>query len=286
MIKKIKTYILFIFCYALMLNSCTENPFFKDNLINNTQVIKGNVRLSDSSDLENIYVWLEKFNVSTTTNEQGEFELQLPAPHTLPGGNTSWNDTLRLYYYVANYEIESSLVLIKNGEIVYGAKDVDGNGYINRTIYLSELISISTTVESAEISYFQHKIKISLDIHDNPVDIKTYCYYDPETHKDSNSCIIFKKINSPLTDTKFIFKFGYGRLMYLLIDEPKDMIFECYYPLEDGIYEVIPYIEVFQDGLPAALLNSISEYANTFTTEYLKVPYKRNVALLTIDHGN
>jgi hypothetical protein len=265
-----------------MLNSCTENPFFKDNLINNTQVIKGNVRLSDSSDLENIYVWLERFNVSTTTNEQGEFELKLPAPHTLPGGNTSWNDTLRLYYYVANYGIKSSVVLIENGEVVYGAKDVDGNGYINRTIYLSELISITTTVESMYLNV-PYKIKVSLDIHDNPVLIKTYY----NTHNMNTSYIIFKKIDSPLTDTKFILNICDVRLMYLLIDEPKDIIFiGCYYTLEDGIYEVITYIEVPQAGLPEALFNSISEYANSFTTEYLKVPFRQNAARFTIKNTN
>ena len=43
-------------------------------------------------------------------------------------------------------------------------------------------------------------------------------------------------------------------------------------PLEAGDYEVIPYLLIQQDGLPEELFLSISEYYDTFTAEYLKLP--------------
>jgi hypothetical protein len=47
--------------------------------------------------------------------------------------------------------------------------------------------------------------------------------------------------------------------------------------IESGLYEVVPFLVIEQEGLPEELLLSISPYYDSFSAEYLKLPFKWDV---------
>jgi len=99
-------------------------------------IVEGKVRLSDNSDPSNVFIWLEGLNISTYTDEAGEFILNIPPPQFQPGGGMSGD--FRLFYYVGNYKCTSSSVVIRDGYIDCGVGDVDSEGNVNEIIILTK----------------------------------------------------------------------------------------------------------------------------------------------------
>ena len=270
--------------------SCTDNPFFTDKDFSSDKlVIKGKVELSHSSDYSGVYVWLEGLNVSTYTDSEGQFNLKLSSPVSLPGGAAAWNGVYKLYYYVANYRFEFSSVLIRNGKVEYGNYDVNDNGTINKTIQLTEILGIRTTISpsSTTLGYLKGQtINLYFDTHGHTVSIDTF-----EPQNPFSACIIFRKIGDPNTKAVFILaNINVFNTVYLIgaVDwETKLGGGEAWaiqpIPLEAGDYDVIPYLLIQQDGLPEELFLSISEYYDTFTAEYLKLPFKWQLDTFTVE---
>ena len=77
-----------VYCITLSyLIDCSENPLFKDEDISSGgSDIKGKVSLNDNSPPDNVFIWLEGFNISTYSDSQGNFLLQLPPASNQPGG--------------------------------------------------------------------------------------------------------------------------------------------------------------------------------------------------------
>ncbi len=271
----IATVILFVYL------SCTDNPFFSDQEFwSDKLVIRGNVELNKSSDNSGVYVWLEGLNASTYTKSDGQFELKLPSPASLPGGATAWNGVYNLYYYLANYEYEFSSVLIRNGKVEYGNNDVDISGNIRDRIQLRELLGIKTTISpcSTKHNYIRGQfIEISFETNGKSVYVETFVPVN-----NWSGCIIFKKIDAPYSLSIFVLansnefktinlsgaeilnmKLGGGEVWNI---EP--------IPAESGDYEIVPFLLIEQEGLPEELLLSLSEYYNVFSSEYLKIPFK------------
>ena len=266
---------------SLVYLSCTDNPFFTDQEFwSDKLVIRGNVELNNSSDNSGVYVWLEGLNASTYTKSNGQFELKLPSPASLPGGATAWNGVYNLYYYLANYEYEFSSVLIRNGKVEYGNNDVDISGNIRDRIQLRELLGIKTTISpcSTKHNYISGQfIEISFETNGKSVNVETFVPVNKWS-----GCIIFKKIDAPYALSIFVLansnefttinlsgseilnmKLGGGEVWNI---EP--------IPAESGDYEIVPFLLIEQEGLPEELLLSLSEYYNVFSSEYLKIPFK------------
>ena len=106
----------------ILILTCSKNPF-SDGKVNNAQQIKieGTATLSDHGIEENIFVWLEGFQVSTWTDKNGNFKLTLPE---IPTNNDNLNGIYKIYYYVANYKIKTSSITIINGQIEKNLGDI------------------------------------------------------------------------------------------------------------------------------------------------------------------
>ncbi len=142
--KKLSAFFLLI----SFLVSCTNNPLFDDGEARDTHILRGKVLLEPGEPPTNIYVWLEKLNISTTTNAVGEFRIELPRTDDLRG----YNNDLRLYYYVGNYKIQYSNVLVVDGVFQFNKYDINSDGMIKETIHLKKLLDITTTIDPDEIS--------------------------------------------------------------------------------------------------------------------------------------
>ena len=98
-----RTFKLLVIFNSLLLGvKCTENPFDnEDKILANS--IMGKVELSDQQSPDNVHVWFKAFNISTRTDENGNFELKLPTETKQSGGGL--DGIYSLYFYVANYVV-------------------------------------------------------------------------------------------------------------------------------------------------------------------------------------
>jgi len=184
-------YIKFIFIIIAISSvyvACTDNPFFEDTEFWSDKLwVRGQVELNridndlPLEDKSGVFVWLEGLNVSTHTNSDGQFELQLASPATLPGGATAWNGAFKLYYYVANYKYEYSTIVIRNGKVEYGQQDVDEKGNINKIIQLDELLGIRTTISPCSTktnTIFKQEVDLYFTTNNEPVTLETFIPLD------------------------------------------------------------------------------------------------------------
>ena len=264
---------------------CTSNPIFKDEDPSSQRIVEGDIRLSDNTSPGGVFVWLEELNISTVTDENGAFSLQLPPFQSQPGGGLTGD--YNIYYYVGNYGLGSSSIALLNGSILHDAGDVDSDGDIKGTVILNKLLDIGTEINLPEIletDSFRLVIKVTLIPQGDPVEV--------ETMKNPDGWItrmIFKKMDASIGEAAMYSAGGswvtetirqrttwqIGIKAWWLSPRP-------YLTLEPGIYDIIPYLYVSRDELPNDLIKAIASYGNMFHTDYLKIPFRRDLAQLTV----
>jgi hypothetical protein len=265
--------------FLLIFNfSCTDNPFFDDDAAEDRKILTGKVLLNSGETPQDIYVWLEELNISTRTNSQGDFRIELPRTEELNG----YNNDLKLYYYVGNYKIQYSNVLIVDGEFEYGKYDLDNDGKIIDPVVLIKLIDITTSILPQTTSVDDNEsLEVTVDI----INLDTNLLVQNQTDRDGNlSGIIIRNINLPRsTAERYEYDRPYYRASYL--NEPTT--FEGLlgwgedFPAP-GTYKVSAYVFLKQDEIPQELLDSFGQEADKFTDAYLKIPFTQTTATLTI----
>ena len=282
-----KAYMLLFACiltsFILVLTACTKNPLSDDDisLVQRTTV-KGKIQLSDNSTPVNVFIWLEGLEVSTYSNANGNFTLTLPAPQTQPGGGLTGD--YMLYYYLGNYEYATSSVSIVDGYFRFGEQDIADNGSIKQTIQLQKLLRIETTIVPPRMNVgdtLDVTISISLRALSGPVKVETL-----KENTDFVLAIFFRPQEKPIEDvlqlpcnlqpqeeTIQLSKKWYVNLYTHWIHIPE----------EQAVYDIVPYLRVIQDGLPDALIQSISPNADKYNYEYLHIPYKWNLGQFSVE---
>jgi len=270
------------FCFIILIfiiSGCTSNPFLSDDAARDKHIVRGKVLLEHGDSPEDIYIWLEDLNISTRTNAHGEFSLALPRTDDLAG----YNNDLKLYYYVGNYAIQHSNLLVVNGVFEFGKYDINNDGFIEETIYLKKLIDITTTIDPEAFSEdYSDILKVDVNI----INLDTnLLVIGRMTREGVLSGYIFREINSPATsakrfDLRSVVYRGYR--LYEPVSWTGSFVWEKNF-LPSGIYEVYPYVFLRQSDLPQELLDSFGTDADQFTDAYLKIPFKHNSDLLTIN---
>ena len=276
-------FVIFSIGCLLISSRCSKNPFFEKKLstLANAQIVTGQVQLNEESSPENVFVWLESINISTYTDKNGDFELQLPPPQGQPGGGL--NGKYRLFYYIGNYKVKTSTVVIVNGEFVYGQGDIDANGNILKTVVMQKLIDIKTEIQPSTIQTFDTlrlEITVTLVPQGNSVKI--------EALKAPGGWLVgffFHKINTPLSESILnpcsrspVTEVIYYATHWKAGLRSDNLSLE----VEPAEYEVIPYLRIIQDELPDELITSIAEKADRYHYNYLKIPFKQEVGHFTV----
>jgi hypothetical protein len=269
----------FFIVLIFIITACTSNPFLDDDAARDKYIVRGKVLLEYGDSPEDIYVWLENLNISTRTNARGEFSLALPRTDDLIG----YNNDLKLYYYVGNYAIQHSNLLVVNGVFEFGKYDISNDGFIKETVYLKKLIDITTTIDPEAISEdYSDFVKVEVKI----INLDTNLLVISRMTRDGVlSGYIFREINSPATSAK---RFDLSSVVYrgYRLYEPVTWTGSFGWEknfLLPGIYEIYPYVFLRQSDLPQDLLDSFGTNADQFTDAYLKIPFKHNSDLLTIN---
>ena len=144
--------IIFLLLSTFIFFACTGNPFSDDEISPGNRQISGKVEVSGNQNPEGVYVWLEGFNIGTRTDEQGCFQLTLPMPASQGGSAEGVAGAFNLYYYVANFNLESTRVLTRNGSFVYSQGDINSKGELNNPKFLFQNLQIRTRVTPSSLS--------------------------------------------------------------------------------------------------------------------------------------
>jgi hypothetical protein len=266
--------------------SCSKNPFSDGRIDPPERIeIEGTVKLSDNSDPENIFIWLEGFNLSTWTGANGKFVLKLPE---IPANDDKVNGIYKIYYYMGNYKFGTSSITILDGQIERGQGDVDNNGNLKNVINLEKLLDIRTTVSPSSINVSDTlrtlEIMVSLNPFVREVDVETSVgnggFFTAmiflEENADTNQAVFYDAGLSMKTEVVRIdtnFKMGF-----------KPVWFRPYFnrSLPVGKYMVIPYLYIKQNDLPADLIKAIADKADRFHYDYLKIPFRQNYGTIVV----
>jgi len=265
----------------VLLSGCTENPFSKDETISGNRVIRGKVELNDGVIPNNIHVWLESMDVSSRTDDKGDFQLTLPPPLKQLGGGL--NGVYKLYFFVANYGLDSAKVLIRNGHVEYSQHDIDERGGLRENPCLFKLLDITTTVSPSTVTAnFSDTISISLTLQA----IRDAVYVTlpkmnldvPKGRKDLLSAIFMKKVNSNENLVNKIHNGGEVERDYKIGNIPQQWLLNFIYEkgmFAPGDYQAIPYLLIQHRYLPRGLLKSLGEGIEDFGADYLNIPLKQ-----------
>lgn len=288
--KKIIT-LLIIINILFLLNHCTKNPFSNDD--NNKikkEKIKGKVILSDGVTPDNIFVWLEEFNLSTYTDSNGEFSLTLPLPETQANGN-SYNGKFGVFYYSGNYKMDSITIELAEGKLVPDQFNIDNNGKIRHSKILYPYLNYEAQVLDP-IIIGSDSITLIIDVNIN--------IYD-----DINNIFSFRKYghekDRPYTRTGMIFepvdKENYEPILikseegYLFDDHlKKDTSMKWKFEITliaDDFYEtdylIYPYLVIDQPEVPEKLLDVLGKEKMEFGIDYLDYPIKKEPKIVKIE---
>jgi len=264
-----------VFSYQL---SCTKSPFEAD-IKPEARIIKGKIDLVSTFPDDNIFVWLEGFDLSTRTDESGFFSIEIP--RELSESTSSLNGIFKLYFYVANYEINTASIIVRNGLFLYGEGDLTDQGSLTHTIPMHKILDIFTLVDPQWVpNWYEGPIDVQVTLQAT-FDSVTVIY--PKSIggllgavllRNMETQEIFVDIPDPGASTKAYDVIGTEPESRRMIFQLNGTNFrELFLPL--GAYEVIPYFLIEQDNLPQELINTIAVDAEVIGKDFLKIPYKR-----------
>lgn len=265
---------------CLWWGACTDSPFDSD-IRPVSRFIRGEVQLDDPKDARaGVYVWLRGINLSARTDSLGKFEITIP--NTLVGpGNAKVNGVFPLYFYVANYNLDSLATVVRDGLFEYGHAGIDANGNLQEPIRLFKILTITTIVVPPAVA----------QNFDGPIDMQSTF----RATGDSVRIVVPKSVGGLLGGIFFRHR-QTGKIYIDIPDEGADtrdrliigqdpfsrrQIFqlngtnfrELFLPTGD--FEVIPYFFIEQANMPPGLLESLGDDVEAPTTEYLKIPFRR-----------
>jgi hypothetical protein len=263
-------------------NGCISNPFGGDKISSEKRTITGTVRLADQADAKDIYVWLNGFNISTSTNEQGGFEINLP-PKSSQSANGAISGIFTLYFYMANYHLDSAQVVVQDGAFAYSRGDINKDGKLSAPRSLRRFLKIkSEALPPSAPSNFAFRIGVVVTL-EAVIDSATVvfpgsvggllgaCYFK---RVGSEEVLILESVTGAQTrDVAVVGRVPTERLMaFTLVN----------FPLQPGQYQLIPYLLMGHEALPAGLVQSLGADVEKLGPNYLKLPFRREDGIFEV----
>tara|TARA_B100001250_G_scaffold411280_1_gene439583 strand:- start:984 stop:1856 length:873 start_codon:yes stop_codon:yes gene_type:complete len=263
--------------------SCTSNPFWDDSSIIEMK-ITGRALTDNNQTNVPVSVWLETFDLYTTTDSIGYFSFSITNSQT-PTGNI--NGPINLYFYIHNYELDSVTVYFTNGMFAKDQTDFSDDGRLLNPVEMKKLLSGEVKLHFNKNSIqIRDTLRISFNFETHSaLSIDTYKYILDEDSSDFHSGIFFRSLtdNKVVTIYRFTGKDQFGnsvedQLQYLTYEE-NEFITWTYYLLSDslnlssGDYEVLPYLLIRHDQIPTGLIEAQGgDSVLTLSAYYLDLP--------------
>ncbi|MEA1986270.1 MAG: hypothetical protein U9N76_02120 [Candidatus Marinimicrobia bacterium] len=291
--------------------SCTSNPFWDNNDIKEKS-ITGKIILSDNSDSKDgIFVWLEGFDLSTYTDENGNFKIIIPPPES-QGNSNGLSGDFKLYFWLSNYEIKYATIPFSNGKFSAIQNYINRDGEFQNDVNLQKILSISITTTNANnngigTDVFKNGDILNLNVQLNSTcnsnkSINTYKYFLPRNTGEIPTGVIFESLSNPdknkqiriisagLNNESF---YPYSQIEYNyefeFVDDSIRQVsttysrtFKSHY-ISSGKYKIYTYILFPHDELPEELTNNLDENLFHIDAGYYKIPMKRDDVIIEID---
>ncbi|NIR52621.1 carboxypeptidase-like regulatory domain-containing protein [candidate division KSB1 bacterium] len=266
----------------LLFTFCTSNPIDDGDIAQRNRKVSGKVVLGDENVLEGIFVWLEGIDISSRTDESGNFTLTLPPPGNQSAGG-GLDGVFNLYYYVANYGLKKSVVVIQDGEFQYSRADLNKDGEILQPVNLEKFLNIETEVTPDEVAVNAGQ-RIGATVRLSSVSDSVSVVF-PNSFGGFLGAIFLRNVEnreqvfiiegppSQLKDQVLVTSDGHSRT--LVFDLVRN-------PIPAGSYEVIPYLLVAHEDVPDELIESLGNKVKDLTPNYLDIPFRREVAILKV----
>lgn len=261
-----------LFCWGL---SCTQNPFDDQAEITSKNKISGFIELEGAADARHVYVWLDMFDLGDFTDARGHFQLELPPPEQQPHGG--YTGQVNLYFYSANYQIDSTSLIIRRGEFLFPQGLTDEAGQLRNPVVLEKLLDVTVTVDPAAFSADDSapvEIIVNICAARYPVEVLT-----TETNELEIAAFLAERVDTSEGGFFPINADAY-REVFRLVENEAETWESFFVPaqarLPAGEYRMLPYIWVRQRGLPRRLIESLEIPYEQFSPAYGNLPFQRH----------
>jgi len=276
-------YIVHLILIFWVITNCTSNPISDDEIGTSNRQIQGRVDLSSQQTPDNVFIWLEGFGIVTKTDVEGKFGLTLPTPSAQSFGGAS--GFFKLYYFLANFHLDTSSVLVKDGEFVYSSADINSEGELKTPQILRQCLRIETQVSPSVVleNSFTGSIEITTIF---SAVLEPVTLIIPKTIGGVIGAALIKNIetgsarivlSNPGIEADETVRVGQTPVV-------RKMSFNfSINRLPKGKYEIVPYFLIKHREIPADLWLKIGEDLEQLGQNYLKVPVKIDYEILTVN---
>jgi hypothetical protein len=268
----------------ISLFSCTSNPFWDDSGTIEMK-ITGKVITENNQTNVPVSVWLETFDLYTTTDSVGYFSISINNSQTSYG---SMNGPVNLYLYIHNYELDSVTVYFTNGMFSKEQTDFSEDGELLNSVEMKKILSGEVILHFNKNSIQTRdtlRVSFNLETH-SAVSIDTYKYILQEDGSDFHSGLFFRSLTDNETVTIYRFT-GTNQFGNSVDDQLRNLAYEknesitwTYYLLSDslilssGDYEVLPYLLIRHDQIPIGLIDAHGgDSVLTLSAYFLDLPF-------------
>ncbi|MFQ5649900.1 MAG: carboxypeptidase-like regulatory domain-containing protein [bacterium] len=275
--------LMLLLLFGVTLLSCTSNPFSDDEISAPPQTVKGRVTLAADDSPAGAFIWLEEFNISTRTDDEGRFSLTLPRP-AAQGTGSSISGVFSLYAYIANYKLAVRDMVVREGQFVFSPNELNTDGELAQEIQLSRLLTIHTDVVAvpfdSDPSSFLLRVAVTLQSPGATVPV-----YYPRAAGGVGSPVYMRNLQSHEVSIIATTIAGIARdsLEVDSMAQTRQMValLSCA-DFPAGRYEIIPYLLVVNPEVPRQLIQSIAADAEMLGLTYLELPFARQGGLVEI----
>lgn len=257
-----------VLCILLVLMSCTQNPFFDDDKINQeNRWLRGDLMLDNGMPAKGAAVWFSAYDVGTYTDHRGHFEILMPSS----GGNLE-NGLFTLYFYVNNYQLESAAVLIRDGNVVEQQGDIGINGELANVCEFQQILSAHSVaglhVDDNGVEFLT--LDIRCNIKSPPAHIwmrgnNIGAFFLDPLENGENDLLTFDHPQEIMTKLSVYNNRWTGRILINVKAEN----------LKTGTYQFTPWIVTEQAGIPEGLKAFVGYDTQNITSAYLDFPFYR-----------
>jgi len=268
----------------ISLFSCTSNPFWDDSRTVEMK-ITGKVITENNQTNVPVSVWLETFDLYTTTDSVGYFSISINNSQTSYG---SMNGPVNLYLYIHNYELDSVTVYFTNGMFSKEQTDFSEDGELLNPVEMKKILSGEVILHFNKNSIQARdtlRVSFNLETH-SAVSIDTYKYILQWDGSDFHSGLFFRSLTNNETVTIYRFT-GTNQFGNSVEDQLRNLTYEenesitwTYYLLSDslnlssGEYEVLPYLLIRHDQIPIGIIDAHGgDSALTLSAYFLNLPF-------------